>query len=1617
MSRRNKIITAVTASIAGLVLVAVIGSIVVMQTQWFRDYVRGKIISSVEESTGGKVEISAFTFDWHGFTARITGFVIHGTEPPGSPPLLEAPSVVLRLKLLAGLKQTVDLEYLGADQPRANVIVFPDGQTNIPAPKVTPQNTKLGLETIVDLAIHQVDISHGTIQFLQQTIPFSARGEDLRIALAFNRLGSRYQGEVSMSPLYLASGTRPPLNAKVTIPVQLEKDKIQVTNARIETSQSKFTVTGALQHLTSPEISGQLNAHIALEELTRSVDLPIHPRKGHGPQALDAQIAVRSGHNTVQIQNALVTLGRSQLEASGNLKNTAEFHGSLALDELGQLLRLAAQPAGTVQIAGQASLPESGYRISGTVDARDVSFRQGASRVSGIRLASNVRADPKTIEASDLKLFAWGGELQGDARIEDLSAFTLKGNLRGFSIQSLTAALAGKRLAYAGVISGTVEAQGNLKVGAGEGLVAHARLGIKPQGPGIPISGQVNATYNGRSGVISLANSQITLPSSRVDLTGEPGRQAEVRVVSRNLDDFLPAMTLVSPAIKEMPLRLKEGAATLTANVNGPLTAPRIAGHIAITSFAVGDRPFDQLASDFSASESGVSVQNGSLNRNGSQAQFSASVGLHHWNAEPRNPLTANATIRSGDLADILALAGHSDIRASGMLNADVRIAGTIGNPQGSAQFNVVNGTAFNEPFDQLQASVDLQDQLVNLKSMQLTAGAARIDLRGTFAHPRDSFETGKIQLHLTSNQVQLAQFKTLQKERPGLAGVINLNADLAGTLEQAAGQTEFTPSLVNADLKATGVKDQGQSYGDLTATARTSGSEVTARVDSDFAASTIRVTSRTLLAKGYPTTADATIRGLQIEKAIALARPANPIPATGTLSATAHASGTLDDPHVNTTFDLTKAKIYDEPLDRMAGTVEYTDKLVNVSSLQIASPAGRVDLKGSLAHAPSDFGNGHLQLHLSAPGVDLRRVQNVQKNKPGLAGALRVTADVIADLRQEKGEQLVLPSRFDVSGAVNKIEWNGQSFGDATFQGETKGNVLSVKLDSGFAGSAIHGAGDVRLQGDYPVGGKITFANVTYTGLSGFLGSEPRLRPTFDALVEGQAAFKGSAKKPKDMQVELQLAKFQLFTAPPGASRTAPKVISLQNQGPIVARMEHSLIRVESARLTGRSTAIAIGGTIALDKSSPLDLTVNANVDLSLLRDFSQDVFSEGSVVVNSAVRGTMSQPLLNGQIELQHASIQLVDLPNGMSNGNGVILLNGSSATIRSLTAESGGGKVTLTGFAGFTGSTLYYDIRANANHVRTRYSGASVVANAVINLSGNTDRSVLGGTVTIERVGYNQQSDFGSMLSGASSPPETPSAPAGLLAGMRLNIRIRTSPDVRFQTSLAQQLEATADLHLLGTTTNPGMVGRIDISGGTLIFFGNKYNVNRGSIAFYNASKIEPILDIDLETSVKSVDVVLGVSGPVENMKLTYRSDPPLKFDDIVALLATGRTPRDATIAARQPAAPEQSMTQMGESAILSQAVANPLSSRLERVFGVSQLKIDPTFNSGSALPTARVTLQQQVTPTLTFTYTQDLTQTNSQIIRVEWALSPRFSAVATRDENGFFGLDFYYKKQFR
>ena len=587
MTKRKRIVVTIAASLAGLVIVLVIAAILVLKSAWFSNFVREKAIAAIEESTGGTVEIGAFQFDWTHLTIRIRDFVLHGTEPRTSDPLARIALLEVRLKLFSAFKKIVDLQYLGIQKPEVDLIVFPDGKTNVPEPKVKkPPSQTSGLETVVDLAINRFEIQNGLIEFAQQKTAFSARGENLRAILNYNAATPAYQGNLSIDPLILASGTRPPLNVHVNLPVTLEKDAVNLAGARLTTDQSQILVDASVENMNAPVISAHLNASVSLPEVQRIAGLPIDTNSRDVPKVLAADVAVRMDEkrNALEIQTAHVGLGQTTFQASGALdpssKNSAvQFNGNLALSELGRLLKLtSAQPGGDLLLKGSASLDaHNNYSINGALDSHDLSISSGTTRISNMRLYAPFHADPYLISVDRLTLDALGGELGAKVFIEKMEQLSLESTLRNFSLPVLATVFTGKQLGYDGTIDGSLNARGNLKAKGTTGYSAQANLAIISGNRGVPVNGRLKANFVGATGAVDLDNSYIALPRTRLDLSGSLNKQINLKLVSHDLNDFLPAVNFgAAKPETSLPVTLQGGTASLQAQVNGDLSAPHL---------------------------------------------------------------------------------------------------------------------------------------------------------------------------------------------------------------------------------------------------------------------------------------------------------------------------------------------------------------------------------------------------------------------------------------------------------------------------------------------------------------------------------------------------------------------------------------------------------------------------------------------------------------------------------------------------------------------------------------------------------------------------------------------------------------------------------------------------------------------------------------------------------------------------------------------------------------------------------------------------------------------------------------------------------------------------------
>ncbi|MGA2725564.1 MAG: translocation/assembly module TamB domain-containing protein [Bryobacteraceae bacterium] len=754
------------------------------------------------------------------------------------------------------------------------------------------------------------------------------------------------------------------------------------------------------------------------------------------------------------------------------------------------------------------------------------------------------------------------------------------------------------------------------------------------------------------------------------------------------------------------------------------------------------------------------------------------------------------------------------------------------------------------------------------------------------------------------------------------------------------------------------------------------------------------------------------TIRDVPLADLAALAG-AQSTPVTGTLNATAQLTGTVGNPLLNADIDLIKGVIRNEPFDRFTAGVSYSGHTVGLASGQLTAGAKQIRLSATFDRAPDRFDAGRLRFQVTSNAMPLEQIHALQEARPGLNGTVQVTADGDVELGQPGFRITDLHADVWLRG----LQWTGEPLRDIHLTANSDGPVLRAHLDSGVADSTVRGDGEWRLEGDYPGSATVSFSSLDLARLRVWMApSVASAASRFAGSAEGQLRIDGPALKPQLMKAELRISKFEIGPAPDAGLPTA--AATLHNSGPLVASMANSVVTVESARLVGGSSDFSITGKLLFDRKSALDLRVSGRVDLAIVREFSHDLISSGTLAADATVRGPFDAPQVNGRMDLHDAAMDIAGLPNGISRASGVVLFTGDRATIQSLSGETGGGRIEISGFAGYSGGPVIFRLHAQATQVRVRYpEGVSNIADASLNLTGTSDRSMIAGTITVRRAGFNPESDIGSLLANSAEPVRTPSARTGFLGGLNFDVQINTAADTQFETSLTENLQAEANLRLRGTASNPALIGRINITQGQMVFFGTKFTINQGSIAFYNPLRVEPVLDVDLETKARGVDIMLTVSGPLDKLNLTPRSDPPLQFSEIVALLATGRDPTsDPALLAAQSTTP-QTWQQMGASALLGQAIASPVAGRLQRFFGVSNLRIDPMSPGVENNPQARLTLEQQVTPDLIFTYITNVTTSNPQVVQVEWALSRQWSAVVLREENGLLGLDFFYKRRFK
>jgi hypothetical protein len=275
-------------AVAIVLLASSLAAILIFRSGWFHERLRERVIAEIENSTGGRVEMGDFNFNWEHFTATIAPLIIHGTEPAGDPPLLTVRSVTLGLRIVSMLERKVDLASLYVEQPVAHVVFYPGGGTNLPTPRV--RDSKSWAEGVLKFAVGRYEIVNGVLDYSDRVIPLNWRGEDLRVKMAYDPVNVRYRGDLAFRRARVMTAEFGPVDLEVAGEFAFDKSRIAISRLRINTKESRADLSGVLEDVRSPRGTLNVKSTISVREAIGIFRLPI---AGAGKATVDGRRRVR----------------------------------------------------------------------------------------------------------------------------------------------------------------------------------------------------------------------------------------------------------------------------------------------------------------------------------------------------------------------------------------------------------------------------------------------------------------------------------------------------------------------------------------------------------------------------------------------------------------------------------------------------------------------------------------------------------------------------------------------------------------------------------------------------------------------------------------------------------------------------------------------------------------------------------------------------------------------------------------------------------------------------------------------------------------------------------------------------------------------------------------------------------------------------------------------------------------------------------------------------------------------------------------------------------------------------------------------------------------------------
>ena len=460
-------------------------------------------------------------------------------------------------------------------------------------------------------------------------------------------------------------------------------------------------------------------------------------------------------------------------------------------------------------------------------------------------------------------------------------------------------------------------------------------------------------------------------------------------------------------------------------------------------------------------------------------------------------------------------------------------------------------------------------------------------------------------------------------------------------------------------------------------------------------------------------------------------------------------------------------------------------------------------------------------------------------------------------------------------------------------------------------------------------------------------------------------------------------------------------------------------------------SLSIAGFGTITGDGIlSPDSLQFRARVnqmDLATLQPFFPDL-AQLSGILNTevALSGSTQDPEVDGHLEVRGLTLQPGWLKVPFSQGVVKLEFNRNEFKIDSIFVGLDQGTIFVSGnLTHDKGELAHADIRVNVSDVKIDRPKELILSVKSAQLSYKDQNSyfLLDGDIILGEsrmlVNFRPQSVLPFTQAVEKPKPELPS----LLQRIRINVRLRESEDIWVDNNLAR-LRLHTELSTTGSPVQPNLTGRVTVEEGYVLYLDRKFKIKRGIVDFIDPNKLNPIIDLRAETTVKtyrateaiSYLIALTLTGPLDEVVVDLSSDPPQDKSNIISLLTIGATREELTGKDAEGKGASSALLERAQS-LSSQKITGYTSRKVGSLLGLDQFTIEGNLFSRDQTSGPQLLASKKISPRVELTYTTTVGHSNENSFRLDYRLSKHFFLEGQTDQQGRAGMNLKYRLRSR